>query len=81
MNAAESIRLARLERQVAFLYRHFGLDPALADVFPAADGLPPEFVAALRRQDLITAIKLYRQVTGAGLADAKETVERIARGI
>jgi ribosomal protein L7/L12 len=81
MDAAESIRLARLERQVAFLYRHFGLDPALADVFPAADGLPPEFIDALRRHDLITAIKLYRQVTGAGLADAKETVERIARGI
>lgn len=81
MDPAESIRLARLERQVAFLYRHFGLDPALADVFGAPDGLPPEFVAALRRQDLLTAIKLYRQATGAGLADAKETVERIARGI
>jgi hypothetical protein len=81
MDPAESIRLARLERQVAFLYRHFGLDPALADVFGVPDGLPPEFVAALRRQDLIAAIKLYRQATGAGLADAKETVERIARGI
>ncbi len=81
MDPAESIRLARLERQVAFLYRHFGLDPALADVFGAVDGLPPAFVDALRRQDLITAIKLYRQATGASLADAKETVERIARGI
>lgn len=81
MDPAESIRLARLERQVAFLYRHFGLDPALADVFGAADGLPPEFVDALRRQDPLTAIKLYRQATGASLADAKETVERIARGI
>ncbi|MFF5231581.1 hypothetical protein [Dactylosporangium sp. NPDC000521] len=81
MNAAESIRLARLERQVAFLYRHFGLDPALADAFPAADGMPPEFVAALRRHDHITAIKLYRQATGTSLADAKETVERIARAI
>ncbi|MDG6104372.1 hypothetical protein Daura_10980 [Dactylosporangium aurantiacum] len=81
MDAPESIRLARLERQVAFLYRHFGLDPALADVFPGADGLPPEFLAALKRHDLVTAIKLYRQATGAGLADAKETVERIARGL
>ncbi|GAA3245607.1 hypothetical protein ACFO1B_38565 [Dactylosporangium siamense] len=81
MDRAESIRLARLERQVAFLYRHFGLDPALADVFGVPDGLPPEFVAALRRQDLMAAIKLYRQATGASLADAKETVERIARGI
>lgn len=80
MDAHEHIRLARLERQVAFLYRHLGLDPALADAFPAADGLPPEFVAALRRHDLITAIKIYRQATGAGLADAKEAVERIARG-
>lgn len=81
MDAADTIRLARLERQVAFLYRHFGLDPALADVFPAADGLPPQFRAALQRHDLVTAIKIYRQATGASLADAKEIVERIARGI
>jgi ribosomal protein L7/L12 len=81
MDAADSIRLARLERQVAFLYRHFGLDPQLADAFPAAGGMPPEFTEALRQQNLIAAIKIYRQVTGAGLAEAKDAVERIARSV
>jgi len=30
------------------------------------------------KQNLIAAIKIYRQVTGAGLAEAKAAVERIA---
>jgi ribosomal protein L7/L12 len=77
----DSVRLGRLERQVAFLYRHFGLDPQLADAFPAAGELPPQFTEALRQQNLIAAIKIYRQVTGAGLAEAKEAVERIARSV
>jgi len=81
MDAADSIRLARIERQLAFLYRHFGLDPQLADAFPAAGNLPPEFTEALRQQNLIAAIKIYRQVTGAGLAEAKDAVERIARSV
>jgi ribosomal protein L7/L12 len=77
----DSIRLARLERQVAYLYRHFGLDPQLAEAFPAAGEMPPEFTEALRHQNLIAAIKIYRQVTGAGLAEAKDAVERIARSV
>ncbi|MGI5244022.1 hypothetical protein [Dactylosporangium sp. CA-139066] len=81
MHADDATRLARLERQVAFLYRHFGLDPALADAFPGADGMPPEFTEALRRNNLIAAIKIYRQVTGAGLAEAKDQVERIAHSV
>jgi ribosomal protein L7/L12 len=81
MDTTENVRLARLERQVAFLYRHFGLDPQLADAFPAAGNMPPEFSEALRQQNLIAAIKIYRSVTGAGLAEAKEAVERIARSV
>jgi ribosomal protein L7/L12 len=81
MYADDSTRLARLERQVAFLYRHFGLDPALADAFPGASGLPPEFTEALRHNNLIAAIKIYRQVTGVGLAEAKDAVEQIARSV
>ncbi|GAA4245632.1 hypothetical protein [Dactylosporangium darangshiense] len=81
MYADDATRLARLERQVAFLYRHFGLDPALADAFPGAAGMPPEFTEALRAQNLIAAIKIYRQVTGAGLAEARDEVERIARSV
>ncbi|GAA2622366.1 hypothetical protein GCM10010399_62010 [Dactylosporangium fulvum] len=81
MDAADNTRLARLERQIAFLYRHFGLDPQLADAFAAAGDMPPEFTEALRKQNLILAIKIYRQVTGVGLAEAKDAVERLARSV
>ncbi|WP_433058434.1 ribosomal protein L7/L12 [Dactylosporangium sp. CS-033363] len=80
MDADESMRLARLERQVAFLYRHFGLDPNLAESFPGRPaGMPPEFAEALRQNNLIAAIKIYRQVTGAGLKEAKDAVEALIR--
>ncbi|MEV6929836.1 ribosomal protein L7/L12 [Dactylosporangium sp. NPDC051485] len=81
MYADDASRLARLERQVAFLYRHFGLDPQLADAFPGTDSMPPEFTQALRANNLIAAIKIYREVTGCGLVEAKAAVERIARSV
>lgn len=63
-------RVARLEGQVEYLYRHLGLDvmqqPGLAD----------ERVAeALRRGNLIEAIKAYREIHNVGLAEAKRAVE------
>ncbi|MFG2039301.1 hypothetical protein [Dactylosporangium sp. NPDC048998] len=74
-------RLFRAERQVAFLYRHFGLDPQLADTFSGVANMPPEFTEALRQQNLLAAIKIYRQVTGVSLAEAKDAVERIAGSV
>jgi hypothetical protein len=70
-------RIARLERQVANLHRHLGIDPALVD----ADGpfLPPAFYQALRNGKMIHAIKIYRDTTGASLLVAKNTVEAMAR--
>lgn len=41
--------------------------------------LPPSFDEAIRQGKLIAAIKIYRQVTGADLKEAKETCEEIAR--
>ncbi|WP_426511244.1 hypothetical protein ACPPVO_11835 [Dactylosporangium sp. McL0621] len=79
MDADHSMRLARLERQVNFLYRHFGLDPQLADAFPGTAAMPPQFTEALRQNNLIAAIKIYRQVTGVGLAEAKAAVEALVR--
>ena len=38
-----------------------------------------KFEKMLRDGKLIGAIKIYRDVTGAGLAEAKNEVERIAR--
>lgn len=47
-------------------------------------GLHPDQVQQIHEfihdQQLIQAIKLYREATGASLADAKEAVEKMARG-
>jgi len=39
-----------------------------------------ELTAAIQRGKMIEAIKIYRQVTGAGLREAMAAVEGIARG-
>jgi ribosomal protein L7/L12 len=90
----ESDRLLRLERKVDFLFQRMGLDPNEAliqdDGFApqasaygqqAANGqqLPSSFYDALSRNKLIEAIKIYRQITGADLKDAKNAVEAMAR--
>ncbi|QJR12111.1 hypothetical protein DSM104443_03195 [Usitatibacter rugosus] len=43
--------------------------------------LPPEALEALKRGSLIEAIKIIREKSGVGLAEAKSMVEEIARSI
>ena len=61
-------RLVRTERKVNALLRHFSIDPA-----PAVS----DRVKDLARDPIrkIEAIKVYREETGASLAEAKEVVE------
>lgn len=69
--------VARLTELVNGLYRHLGigqLDAAAAGSEPSE-----EILDALRGGQLIVAIKLYREQTGMGLAEAKRAVEDIAR--
>ena len=40
-------------------------------------GLPPAVIDLARSGNVIAAIKEYRQITGASLAEAKEAVENI----
>jgi hypothetical protein len=42
---------------------------------PHGSMLPPDFHDYLRRGKLISAIKIYREVTGASLIDAKAAVD------
>jgi ribosomal protein L7/L12 len=68
------VRVVHLQRQVFTLLRHHGLDPTR----------PPELserVKELARDPdrKIEAIKLVREETGAGLAEAKAWVEAEAR--
>ena len=69
-------RLATLERELAYIYDHLGIDRPAE---PAA-GSPasPRVVQLAQSGDLMRAIKLYRQETGSDLKTAKELVERIA---
>jgi ribosomal protein L7/L12 len=62
------MRLAELERRVA------GIEGAPAPPEPSGD---PEVLRLLGEGNLIGAIKRYRELTGAGLAEAKDAVERL----
>jgi hypothetical protein len=68
-------RIARLEQQVDFLFRHLGLDPAVA-IGPQA--LPPSFYDAARAGNKSQAVNIYRAVTGASIIDAKHAVDEAA---
>ncbi|MEV4440298.1 ribosomal protein L7/L12 [Streptomyces sp. NPDC049577] len=63
-------RVARVERKVDLILDHLGIqeeNPGLARVAAlAAEG------------KRIHAIKAYREITGAGLKEAKEAVDRLA---
>jgi ribosomal protein L7/L12 len=43
----------------------------------AAEGVPEDVIELAKRGDKIDAIKRYREHTDAGLAEAKEIVDRI----
>ncbi|MDI6100934.1 hypothetical protein QLQ12_20175 [Actinoplanes sp. NEAU-A12] len=64
-------RLARLERKVDAMLRHLQIE------VPEPDH--SDVLEHLRHGRKIHAIKAYRERTGASLADAKTTVERLAR--
>jgi ribosomal protein L7/L12 len=46
---------------------------------PVGAAVPPELISALQRGRTIEAIKIYRSITGLGLAEAKAAVEDMAR--
>jgi ribosomal protein L7/L12 len=72
-----AVRLARLENKVNYLFQELGLQEKyqaeLAQVV-LQSGMA-DVVALLRINRKIEAIKLYRQKTGAGLAEAKAAVD------
>jgi ribosomal protein L7/L12 len=71
LKPTERARLTRLEAKVDLLLKQAGLayDPKAA--------VPPGVLDALLRGNKIEAIKLYREATGVGLAEAKAFVEEL----
>ena len=66
-------RVIRLEAQLDYVYRHLGI----TFVEPTHAGDDPQVIAALRSNNVIEAIKHYRERTGVGLAEAKSAVEEM----
>jgi ribosomal protein L7/L12 len=71
-------RIVHLEGQVAFLYRRLGVT-FVPEVAPGDD---PRIIAAIKKGNLLEAIKLYREVHSTttmtvGLDEAKRAVEEI----
>lgn len=66
-------RISELEDKLQFLYRKLNIDYIDPNSDPA---LAPQVQEALRRGNKIEAIKIYRELTGVGLAEAKQAIER-----
>ena len=66
-------RMNELEDRLKFLYRSLNIEFMDPNSDPA---LAPQVQEALRRGNKIEAIKLYRQLTGVGLAEAKQAIDR-----
>jgi ribosomal protein L7/L12 len=67
-------RISELEDKLQFLYRRLNIDYADPNADPA---LSPQIQEALRRGNKIEAIKIYRELTGVGLAEAKQAIDGI----
>lgn len=65
-------RVNELEDRLKFLYQRLNIDYADPNSDPI---LSPQIQDALRRGNKIEAIKLYRELTGVGLAEAKQAVD------
>jgi ribosomal protein L7/L12 len=79
-------RIAALEAKVAELYKRLGQEDPGGFGFGDEAGPPdsltagedPRLIALIESGKTIQAIKLYRELTGTGLAEAKDAVQRLA---
>ena len=66
-------RVIHLEGQVEFLYKHLSLT-FVPEINPGDD---PRVIEQIKKGNMIEAIKIYRELTNAGLAEAKDAVEKL----
>jgi ribosomal protein L7/L12 len=72
-------RINELEDRLKFIYQKLGIDYATD---PNANPInSPQILAALRSGNKIEAIKIYRELTGVGLAEAKDAIDKAERFI
>jgi ribosomal protein L7/L12 len=66
-------RIEELEDRLKFIYRRLNIDYMDNNSDPV---LSPQIQDALRKGNKIEAIKIYREITGVGLAEAKHVIDR-----
>ena len=66
-------RIEELEERLKFIYRRLNIEYMDPNSDPI---LSPQIQEALRRGNKIEAIKIYREMTGVGLAEAKQVIDR-----
>ena len=66
-------RVNELEDRLKLLYRHLNLEYSDSASDPL---LSPQIQAAMRSGNKIEAIKLYREMTSVGLAEAKAAIDK-----
>ncbi|NJN97033.1 MAG: hypothetical protein HC875_24520 [Anaerolineales bacterium] len=71
-------KVARLEQKIDFILQHLDLE------YREQDEPAPAYIGQIRsllqQGNKIEAIKIYREATGVGLAEAKAAVEAIEAG-
>ena len=70
-------RVRELEDRLEYLYRRLNISYPDPNVDPLRS---PGIQDALRRGNKIEAIKIYRELTGLGLAEAKRAIDQIESG-
>jgi ribosomal protein L7/L12 len=69
-------RVNELEDKLKLLYRHLNIEYMESGSDPV---MSPKIQDALRSGNKIEAIKLYREMTGVGLAEAKDAIDKAER--
>ncbi len=82
LNDADVIRrLNLINRKLDLIMTHLGLSLSAPAELAGKQPSHTEIVQHLVNGRKILAIKVYREATGAGLAEAKAAVEKIARDL
>jgi len=66
-------RIAALERKISQLYQRLGREEP-TDVVASED---PRLIELVQAGNEMQAVKLYRELTGAGLAESKQAVDEL----
>jgi ribosomal protein L7/L12 len=74
-NPGTDRRLASIERKLDAIMTALGMAPAAPA--PGAGPVDPELLRLVQRGEKIAAIKLHRERTGVGLAEAKAFVDAL----